>query len=147
MKKPAPKRKAPPLKTGTPGRPKLDIDPAQVEALARIDCTTAEIASVIGCSPDTLERRFAAAIEKGRNDGKASIRRMQYKAAMSGNPTMLIWLGKIQLGQKETVRQEHTGKDGGPIEVANLTPEQKAARLQEIMATGLTRKPSSDTVQ
>lgn len=106
-------RKAPPLKTGTPGRPKLDIDPAQVEALARIACTTAEIASVIGCSSDTLERRFAAVIEKGRNDGKASVRRMQYKAAMAGNPTMLIWLGKVMLGQKEAI--EHGGIDGAAI--------------------------------
>jgi hypothetical protein len=113
MKKPAPKRKAPPLKTGAPGRPKLDIDPAQVEALARIACTTPEIATVIGCSEDTLERRFAGVIEKGRAEGKASVRRMQYKAAMSGNPTMLIWLGKVMLGQKEAV--EHGGIDGAAI--------------------------------
>lgn len=107
------------------GRRPLDIDPAQVEALARIDCTTPEIAAVVGCSEDTLERRFAGNLEKGRREGRASLRRMQYKLAMDGNATMLIWLGKMQLGQRETVRQEHSGVDGAPqkiiVEYADTT--------------------------
>lgn len=35
-----------------------------------------------------------------------SLRRSQYKKALNGDTTMLIWLGKVYLGQKETVSQE-----------------------------------------
>jgi AraC-like DNA-binding protein len=82
-------------------RPRLKIDPAQVEQLAAIDCSLEEMGAVLGCSPDTLQRRFAAVIEKGRATGRSSLKRKQFKLAMDGNPTMLIWLGKIRLGQKE----------------------------------------------
>jgi hypothetical protein len=39
--------------------------------------------------------------ELGAQTGKASLRRMQFKAAEDGNVTMLIWLGKQFLGQKD----------------------------------------------
>lgn len=90
-------------------RPRKVIDERQVEALASIMCTNAEIAAVLDCSTDTLERRFAAALEKGRLKGKQSIRRKQYQLAMNGNPTMLIWLGKQHLGQTERQEVEHIG--------------------------------------
>ena len=144
--KPA-RRQAPRKAPQGVGSPPLDIDPDLVYELAKIDCTMIEIAAAVGCSVDTLENNFSDVIEKGRRECHRSIRRMQYKSASEGNVTMQIWLGKVQLGQRETVVTEHTGKDGGPIEVANLTPQQKAARLQELIATGLTRKPSSATVQ
>lgn len=85
------------------GRKRLELDGGQIRALAEIQCTMTEIASVMGCSVDTLERRFADVIKSGRESGKSSLRRMQYKRAMEGNPTMLIWLGKHYLEQKEQV--------------------------------------------
>ena len=39
---------------------------------------------------------------------KASLRRMQYKAAEGGNVTAQIWLGKQILGQKDKL--EHSGE-------------------------------------
>lgn len=41
------------------------------------------------------------------------LRAAQYKAAMEGNTTMLIWLGKQRLGQSD--KNELTGKDGERI--------------------------------
>jgi hypothetical protein len=82
-------------------RPKKLIDPEQVATLARIDCTMIEIAAVVKCSVDTLERRFADVIKAAREEGNSSLRRRQHELAMDGNPTMLIWLGKQRLGQKE----------------------------------------------
>lgn len=84
-----------------PGRPPLDLDKTQLEMLAKLQCTYEEIAAVMGCSVRTLERNFVALIEKGREDGKASLRRMQFKKALEGNPTMLIWLGKQHLNQAD----------------------------------------------
>lgn len=83
------------------GRPLAKIDPKQVEQLAAIDCSYAEMAAVLGCDPATLTRRFAQVIEKGRASGRGSLKRMQFKLAMEGDRTMLVWLGKVRLGQKE----------------------------------------------
>jgi hypothetical protein len=43
-------------------------------------------------------------------EGRMSLRRLQWKKAQEGNTTMLIWLGKQYLGQSD--KQELTGKDG-----------------------------------
>jgi hypothetical protein len=84
-----------------PGRRPLAINLRQLDALAKIHCTHEEIAAVLGCSTDTLARRYAERIEKAREEGKMSLRRAQYKAALSGNATMMIWLGKQYLGQAD----------------------------------------------
>ena len=89
-------------------RPLKDINPQQVYRLARIGCTSVEIATVMSCSVDTLERRFADVIKKGREKCKMSLRRLQLKIAFTGsnacsagNPGMAIWLGKQLLNQRE----------------------------------------------
>ena len=69
-----------------------------------------EIAAVVGCSVDTLERRFAETIKLGQEKGKTSLRRWQYLAAEKGNTAMLIWLGKQHLGQKDRQEIEQTVK-------------------------------------
>ena len=98
------------------GRPLIKIDGQQVEAMCQMGCTLDEVGSVLGCSRDTLERRFAARISKGRLGGKVRLRKAQMNAAMSGNITMLIWLGKNILGQSDKIDQQLSGPDGGPIQ-------------------------------
>lgn len=82
-------------------RPRKAIDLATLEKLAAINCSHAEMASVLGCSSDTLERNYAAVIKKGRAQGRMSLKRKQYEVAMTGNVTMLIWLGKQMLDQSD----------------------------------------------
>lgn len=86
-------------------RPPKPIDSKQVMELAKISCTMNEMAAVLGCSVDTLERRFADIIKEGREHGRMSLKRKQYEVAMGGNVTMLIWLGKQLLDQSEKVVQ------------------------------------------
>ena len=86
-------------------RPKKQIDPDVVSKLASIHCTMEEIAHVVGCSVDTLERRFADIIKQAKSKGKTSLRRYQWLAAEKGNTAMLIWLGKQLLGQTDKVEQ------------------------------------------
>lgn len=95
------------------GRPKLEIDEEEVIKLASIHCTMEEIGYIVGCSVDTLENRFSESIKEGRARGRASLRRMQYEAAKKGNATMLIWLGKQLLGQRdaETLNASLSAKD------------------------------------
>jgi AraC-like DNA-binding protein len=90
------------------GRPRLKIDPGIVEKMAAILCTMEEMASILGCSVDTLERRFADVIERGRSQGNMSIRRKQYDLAMEGHAGMLIWLGKQRLGQRDRIDYNDT---------------------------------------
>jgi hypothetical protein len=95
--------KRPRRKSARPvGRPKKPITAKAVFELARIDCSYAEMAAVLGCDQATLTRNFAQAIQRGRKDGRKSLKRAQFiKAVDGGNPQMLIWLGKVRLGQKD----------------------------------------------
>lgn len=78
--------------------------------MASIGCTVEEIAILIGCSKSTLDKGFSAPIERGRMRLNRSLKRKQVQLARQGNVTMLIWLGKQYLGQKEkseaVVREE-----------------------------------------
>jgi len=82
-------------------RPRKVIDPKQVEGLASIGCTLDEMALVLDCSKSVLSRRFSNAIKKGKAKMQSSLRRLQYDAARNGNVTMMIWLGKQYLGQRD----------------------------------------------
>jgi hypothetical protein len=97
------------------GRPRKTADRKLLHELAAIGCTMKEIAIQTDLSVATLERRFADVIEKGREFSKASLRRNQMKAADSGNITMMIWLGKQLLGQKD--RSELSGDSANPLGV------------------------------
>jgi hypothetical protein len=103
---------------GKGGRPRIEIDIALVEELCQIQCTGEEIASALKVSYDTLNRRvkeetgesFADFFKKHSESGKSSLRRMQWKAAQKGNTTMLIWLGKQYLGQRDTPKDDDDNK-------------------------------------
>lgn len=92
----------------------------EIEKLCKIDCTGEEIASFIGVCYDTLERAckriykqpLADYIREKRGAGNISLRRRQYKAAMDGNTTMLIWLGKNRLGQSDKAIIDNKSSDG-----------------------------------
>jgi hypothetical protein len=108
------------------GRPRKEIDMEQLANMAGIQCTATECAGVLNVSEDTLDRRlkeetgegFAEFYKKHSVGGKVSLRRAQFKAATEQlNPTMLIWLGKQMLGQKDISRLERTGPDGAPVAV------------------------------
>ncbi len=88
-------------------RPAKPVDLKLVEDLARIQCTDAEIASVLGFTPEGFRKRkrrqaeLVGVIEKGREAGRMSLRRLQWQSASKGNVVMQIWLGKQILGQRE----------------------------------------------
>ena len=110
---------------GKRGAQPAKIDWPMVDKMLHIQCIGEEIASVIGVSYDTLERackrdhgmKFADYSEQKRMGGRASLRRMQWKTADSGNPTMQIWLGKQMLGQRDKIEQDNTSSDG------SMTPQ------------------------
>ena len=79
----------------------------QIEKLASYGLTNKEIAEALGYDDSTLKRKFENFLIKGRANLKQRLKKKQIQVAMSGNVSMLIWLGKQYLGQSEKV--EETG--------------------------------------
>lgn len=107
------------------GRPRFNLDYQVIKKLCRLQCTGEEIASFLDISYTALEHNiktdFGISLKDfiyiNRQAGRVSLRRAQWLSAMQGNPTMLIWMGKQYLDQKEpNTRLELTGAEGGPIE-------------------------------
>lgn len=112
-------------------RPRKEVSESMVYKLARINCSVEEMGVILDVSADTLQRRFAAVIEKGRAQMKQSLKRKQYQVAMngSGNVTMLIWLGKQHLGQSDKVENSNENRNLGfgdlPVPDAELRAADK----------------------
>ena len=83
------------------GRDKTVIPPEEVYKLANIGCKDTEIADWFGIDGNTLRYNFSVELTKGRLALNQSLRRAQLQVALNGNPTMLIFLGKVLLGQRE----------------------------------------------
>ncbi len=104
------------------GRRPIKIDLIELEKLCSLQCTDQELAAFFGVSVRTIENRrkqpkFAQAMGRGKAKGRISLRRLQMRIAEGGSPSMSIWLGKQCLGQTEVVTNEHTGKDGSPVQI------------------------------
>lgn len=83
---------------------------------------------MVGCSVDTLVKHFSEVLKEGRETGKASLRRAQYKNAIRGSTGMQIWLGKNRLGQKDQVVVSPAGADS----ISNLSDEELNRQLENL---------------
>ena len=106
------------------GRPKIEFDIKHVQLLGRFRATYETMADWFQCSVDTIRRQmqdtdseFCKAYKKASTHLKMAISEAQVKLALSGNCTMLIFLGKQYLGQADKV--ENVGEKG--IDWENIT--------------------------
>ena len=115
--------KAPPAEwKGTIPEKEINLD--QVLYWTELQATAEEIAGAFRVSVDTLDRRLREAFGMGfaelrkRCNGlhKLSLRRYQFQQA-ERNATMAIWLGKIWLGQRETIVTETIVKEEDPVRI------------------------------
>jgi len=95
------------------GRPPIDFDLAQVEAFGYCKAVYDTMAHYFGCSVETIKNRmedtdsaFYLAYKKGNSRLKIALSEAQIQLALSGNATLLIWLGKQYLGQADSPTQE-----------------------------------------
>jgi hypothetical protein len=119
---------------GKAGRKPIPIDWNLVSQLCHIQCTGPEISAVTNIDEDTFTNRcktdngceFSEYIKKHSQNGKASLRRAQWKKAI-GQPAqydddgnkivdevrpdtaMQIFLGKNMLGQTDRQEVDHSG--------------------------------------
>lgn len=114
------------------GRPIKQIDKAQFEKLCGLQCTLEEFCCYFDCDNKTLEKwckktykmNFSDIFKIKKGNGKISLRRKQFEVAMSGNPTMLIWLGRNILNQTDKIEVDVSTIDNATREaVDNLVNE------------------------
>lgn len=123
-------------KQQTGGRPLLVLNQAGidlVQALGRLQCTNEEIASCLGTTDSTLlnaqnKEVFLGALEKGKAEGRMSLRRIQMKLAET-SATMAIFLGKQILGQRENVEPQRLVLENDNVK-AVLTELKKDAEAE-----------------
>lgn len=101
-------------------RPQKKIDWKRVNELLEAGCPGTEIAAYFGMHPDTFYKRVESQYKMGFSDyssqkkscGDALIREAQYKKATKRlDNTMLVWLGKNRLGQKENTSEREYPED------------------------------------
>jgi len=107
--------------TGKPtGVPPIPVDWEKVDRLIECGCNGVQVAAKFGIHPDTLYDRcqedkgmpFSHYYKIKRASGDATISEAQYeKAVIEKNTTMLIWLGKQRLGQKETISEMNVSEE------------------------------------
>jgi hypothetical protein len=104
-------------------RPEAKIDLVEMEKLYGMQCTDEEVAAFFGVSTRTIERRrkvkrFREAMDRAKAKGRVSVRRSLFRLANAGNIAAAIFLAKNLLGYRDVVNTEHSGVDGGPIQIA-----------------------------
>lgn len=87
----------------------------RIRMYAGLGLTQEQIATLIGRCVDTLAKYCRSDLDEGAAEAKAKVGGAIVKAALNGNMTAAIFYAKTQMGWKETVRNEHTGEDGGAI--------------------------------
>ena len=121
------------------GRPRKEIAKLEFEGLCKLQCTEVEMCGFFGVSEDTLNRwckrtygrTFAETYKVYSQDGKISLRRMQWNLAKK-SPAMAIFLGKNMLGQTD---------DPNPMDSEEAT---RTANEQTLAIAALINNPQPD---
>jgi hypothetical protein len=107
---------------------------AEVKTLAAV-LTTAQIADYFGIGRTTFfaimdrDPEVAARYKRGKAKAIGAIARSLIAKARGGDTACMIFFLKTQAGWRETDRVEHSGPDGGPVEVSD-----GRARLMALVA-------------
>jgi len=89
-----------------------------VRAMSAYGVPQTEICKVVGISDRTLRKKFREELDRAAVEANAKVAEVCFRMATSGTvpAATFFWL-KTRAGWREVNRQEHTGGDGGPIQV------------------------------
>jgi hypothetical protein len=89
-----------------------------VRAMAAFGIPQMEIANVVGVSDRTLRKVFRDELDKAATEANAKVAEVCFRMATSGTvpAATFFWL-KTRAGWREVSRLEHTGGDGGPVQL------------------------------
>lgn len=88
------------------GRPEFEVTDAirkQVELLSGFGVPQEQIASMIGCSVDTMVKHMANECSVGKGKANANIAKTLYNKAICGDTSALIFWAKTQMKWSEQV--------------------------------------------
>ena len=96
-------------------RPNIPIDWKKVDYFLEGGCLGTEIAAYFAMHPNTFYDRvlehtglsFTEYSQQKRSKGDGLLRLKQCEKALKGDNTMLLWLGKNRLGQRDRFDDEH----------------------------------------
>lgn len=130
-------KRAPKRKPGEPKRGPLPWRPtaaelAKIRLYAGLGSTQEQVAVLMGKSSACFRgnETAKAAFDEGKAEVLAKVAGKLVEKALKGDTASAIFYLKTQGRWSETVRNEHTGKDGGPIEYQNLSDDEIAARIR-----------------
>ncbi len=138
-------------------RQRTEIDLNQLSKLGAFQATLNEVAAWFDVSTTTIDERlaenklyeyegkqltFREIFENGKLKGKANLRRLQMIQAEKGNATMLIWLGKQLLGQRDNLDTTLSAPGGGAVQLDVPAGELLEARVLRL----LERQPAPASV-
>jgi hypothetical protein len=98
----------------------------QVKRLSALGCPHEDIAIRLKISSDTLVKYYKNELDEGRIDANAAIAGTLFQQAKNGNTTAAIFWLKTRAQWAETVKQEISGKDGGPLTIQLLPQDEQA---------------------
>lgn len=108
----------------------------QVELFGSLVATHREMANWFECNVRTIERYmadkegdFCRVYKKAEANAKISLRRTQLAEANNGNATLLIWLGKQLLEQRDVSKVEVAGDPDAPLKTESKIDIKGTAEL------------------
>lgn len=116
-------------------RPRKELEDIKFDGWDQLDAlivwSTGEYcAEKLGIDYDTMAARikertgltFSEYKNQKKEAMRVNIRKKQYDVAMSGNVSMLIWLGKNELGQSDKMDNSVTHKEALKIQYVDSSP-------------------------
>ena len=126
------------------GRPRISMDEEIFTAWDQLDAlivwaSAEHCAEKLGMSVDTLTRRikekkgmtFPEYKDLKKGALRANLFKKQYEVAMSGNPTMLIFLGKNELGQSDKIETKNEHNVSTNKALVDMSKEEKIEMLEK----------------
>jgi hypothetical protein len=127
----------------------------QIEEMSLFHCSLEEMAHAFNIDRHTMQHlcRRDPEINKriaiGKSRGARALRSVQFKVALSGNCTMLMYLGKVILGQCPD-SEVSIGADGGPTELSEVTKAhlvEMAQHIQQIALAANTTEVETEVIE
>ena len=109
-----------------------------VSAMCAYGVPQEDIAAVVGCNHETLRKYYRDELDVSMAKANSKIAEKLYQKAMQGDTACMIFWLKTRAKWAETFKNEHSGPNGGPVAVSNVTAqvlrEIPTERLESILA-------------
>ncbi len=107
---------------------------SNVKALASVGTPQEQIALVIGITKNTLLKYYRKELDTAMTMANAKVAQSLFQQATSGNTSAAIFWLKCRAGWVDKQAIEHTGADGGPINInASVSIEKYKEARKEVL--------------